>query len=176
MNWRQIYGDKAFILRPPVYWSEELARKKLKQVDATDLERRAKDFAKVRASCHGRAQICPLPAFFRPHGLPSRGLQSVNKTNALSCGTLTVHPMVACMHAPDGGMHACMHRHVHACLHALDGGAAVTPVPLHAFMQTQAERLGLNYDAIQKTAEELNAQDPAETIKMAPPPGEWIPG
>ena len=84
--------------------------------------------------------------------------------------------------APDGGMHACtphphacMHPMV-ACMHALDGGAAVTPVPLHAFMQTQAERLGLNYDAIQKTAEELNAQDPAETIKMAPPPGEWIPG
>ena len=71
VNWRQIYGDKAFILRPPVYWSEELARKKLKQVDATDLERRAKDFAKVRTSCHGRAQICFLPALFQPNGPPS---------------------------------------------------------------------------------------------------------
>ncbi|GAX72638.1 hypothetical protein CEUSTIGMA_g94.t1 [Chlamydomonas eustigma] len=53
VNWRQIYGDKAFILRGPVYWSDELARKKLKVVDAADLERRAKEYAKGQAEKAG---------------------------------------------------------------------------------------------------------------------------
>ncbi len=49
VNWRQIYGDKAFILRGPVYWSEELARRKAREVDVTDLEKRAREFAQVCA-------------------------------------------------------------------------------------------------------------------------------
>jgi len=53
VNWRQIYGDKEFVLRPPTYWSEELARIKAKQVDAEDLEKRARDFAKAQAEKEG---------------------------------------------------------------------------------------------------------------------------
>jgi len=56
VNWRQIYGDNAFILRPPVYWSEELAAKKAKQPDAGLLERQAKEYSKV--------EIC-MPMFMR---------------------------------------------------------------------------------------------------------------
>lgn len=48
VNWRQIYGESEFTLRPPQYWSEELARLKAKTVDAEELEKRARDFAKVR--------------------------------------------------------------------------------------------------------------------------------
>jgi len=48
VNWRQIYGDNAFILRPPVYWSEELAAKKAKQPDPSILEKQAKEYAKVQ--------------------------------------------------------------------------------------------------------------------------------
>eukprot|EP00983_Pelagomonas_calceolata_P094180 1157858-Pelagomonas_calceolata.AAC.1 len=47
VNWRQIYGDNAFILRPPVYWSEELAAKKARQPDAGILEKQAREYAKV---------------------------------------------------------------------------------------------------------------------------------
>eukprot|EP00200_Dunaliella_tertiolecta_P006342 CAMPEP_0202357822 /NCGR_PEP_ID=MMETSP1126-20121109/11698_1 /ASSEMBLY_ACC=CAM_ASM_000457 /TAXON_ID=3047 /ORGANISM="Dunaliella tertiolecta, Strain CCMP1320" /LENGTH=147 /DNA_ID=CAMNT_0048950785 /DNA_START=35 /DNA_END=475 /DNA_ORIENTATION=+ len=49
VNWRQIYGDNAFILRPPVYWSEELAAKKARQPDAGILEKQAREYAKTMA-------------------------------------------------------------------------------------------------------------------------------
>ncbi|KAF5833301.1 hypothetical protein DUNSADRAFT_10422, partial [Dunaliella salina] len=57
VNWRQIYGDNAFILRPPVYWSEELAAKKARQPDAGILEKQAREYAKV---CGCRPQGCAL--------------------------------------------------------------------------------------------------------------------
>ena len=45
---RAIYGDAAFVLRQPKYWSEELKKRKAKQVDLKDLEARAVKYAKVR--------------------------------------------------------------------------------------------------------------------------------
>mmetsp|Transcript_24229 Transcript_24229/g.52944 ORF Transcript_24229/g.52944 Transcript_24229/m.52944 type:complete len:159 (+) Transcript_24229:142-618(+) len=53
VNWRQIYGDSTFILRGPVYWSEELARLKARQVNHGDLEKRAREFAKTQAESQG---------------------------------------------------------------------------------------------------------------------------
>ena len=48
INWRQIYGDDEFKLKPPVYHSEVLDWMKKKKVDILDLEKRAKDYAEAR--------------------------------------------------------------------------------------------------------------------------------
>lgn len=40
-------------MKGPQYWSEELARLKAKQVDSADLERQAREYAKVRTGLHG---------------------------------------------------------------------------------------------------------------------------
>lgn len=62
VNWRQIYGDNAFILRPPTFWSEELAAKKKRQADLTELEKRAREYAKVgpaaKTACEGTLRPC----------------------------------------------------------------------------------------------------------------------
>ena len=51
INWKQIYGDDAFRLKRPIYESDYQALKKSKQVDLVDLEKRARQYAKVRAPC-----------------------------------------------------------------------------------------------------------------------------
>lgn len=48
VNWRAMYGESAFEMRPAVFHSELEAAKKAKQVDFEDLEKRAKDYAKMR--------------------------------------------------------------------------------------------------------------------------------
>ena len=50
INWKQIYGDEAFRLKAPLYESDFERLRKAKQVDYEGLERRAKEYAKVRAS------------------------------------------------------------------------------------------------------------------------------
>jgi len=47
VNWRAVYGDDIFKLRPPVFESQLRELRKRKYVDIGDLERRAKEFAKV---------------------------------------------------------------------------------------------------------------------------------
>ena len=47
INWKQIYGDEAFKLKAPLYESDFERLKKSKQVDFEDLERRAREYAKV---------------------------------------------------------------------------------------------------------------------------------
>jgi hypothetical protein len=47
INWKQIYGDDAFRLKRPIYESDYQALKKAKQVDLVDLEKRARQYAKV---------------------------------------------------------------------------------------------------------------------------------
>jgi hypothetical protein len=47
VNWKAIYGEEAFILRPPVYESELRARRQRKEVNVDELEKRAQEFAKV---------------------------------------------------------------------------------------------------------------------------------
>ena len=49
INWRQIYGDDAFTIKPPVYWSEYAKKMKKKDVDIKELEKRAREYARVRA-------------------------------------------------------------------------------------------------------------------------------
>lgn len=50
VNWKQIYGEEAFILRPPIYESQLRARRQLRTVDEADLRQRADAFAKVGSS------------------------------------------------------------------------------------------------------------------------------
>eukprot|EP00798_Chlamydomonas_sp_ICE-L_P020274 gene20274-27032_t len=53
VNWRQLYGDGAFIMRGPQYFSEEIARKKAKEVDFEALEKRARGYAKAQCDAQG---------------------------------------------------------------------------------------------------------------------------
>jgi hypothetical protein len=45
VNWKQIYGEEAFRLRPPLYESDLMERRKAKAVDVPDLEKRAREYA-----------------------------------------------------------------------------------------------------------------------------------
>lgn len=60
VNWKAIYGEDAFMLRPPIYESQLRERRKLKQVDEADLVKRAEQFAKVSTSnlCHSQQCTC----------------------------------------------------------------------------------------------------------------------
>lgn len=53
INWRQIYGDEAFILREPIYWSEIVDRRKAKEIDLQDLEKKAREHARAKAEAAG---------------------------------------------------------------------------------------------------------------------------
>ncbi|PRW58093.1 E3 ubiquitin- ligase Su(dx)-like [Chlorella sorokiniana] len=48
VNWRAMYGENAFTIRPAVFQSDIDKAKKAKQVNFDDLERRARDYAKMR--------------------------------------------------------------------------------------------------------------------------------
>ena len=50
VNWRRLYGDDAFRLKPPVYTSDEDRAKKSREVDFKALEEKAKEWEKVRRS------------------------------------------------------------------------------------------------------------------------------
>lgn len=47
VNWKQIYGEEAFILRAPVYESQLREKRKLRTVDEEGLREKAEAFAKV---------------------------------------------------------------------------------------------------------------------------------
>jgi hypothetical protein len=49
INWRQIYGDEAFKLKPAIFPSDVDRAKKEKQVDIDALEKQAREFVRVRA-------------------------------------------------------------------------------------------------------------------------------
>ncbi|PNW74713.1 hypothetical protein CHLRE_12g486050v5 [Chlamydomonas reinhardtii] len=53
INWRQIYGDDAFIMRQPIFYSDIAARLKYKEEGMRDLEARAREYAKKRAEEQG---------------------------------------------------------------------------------------------------------------------------
>lgn len=53
INWKQIYGEDSFILKPPIYSSEYDALTKKKAVDVGDLEKRAREYAKMRSQSMG---------------------------------------------------------------------------------------------------------------------------
>lgn len=45
-----MYGENAFVMRPAVFQSDIEAAQKAKQMDFEDLEKRARDYAKVGSS------------------------------------------------------------------------------------------------------------------------------
>lgn len=47
MNWRQIYGDDAFIIKPPMYWSDYQRILERKKINIEELEMQAVEYAKV---------------------------------------------------------------------------------------------------------------------------------
>jgi hypothetical protein len=47
VNWKGIYGEDAFILRPPVYESMLRERRQYKTVDADQLAKKAEEYAQV---------------------------------------------------------------------------------------------------------------------------------
>eukprot|EP01025_Chloroclados_australasicus_P059248 TRINITY_DN7481_c3_g1_i2.p3 TRINITY_DN7481_c3_g1~~TRINITY_DN7481_c3_g1_i2.p3 ORF type:complete len:297 (+),score=48.58 TRINITY_DN7481_c3_g1_i2:123-1013(+) len=53
IRWKDIYGEDAFIIRPPLYWSEIQEKRKRKKVDMQDLEKRAREFAQQTATTLG---------------------------------------------------------------------------------------------------------------------------
>lgn len=53
INWKQIYGEDAFILKQPIYYSTILEKKKSRRVNISDLEKRAKEYAKMQAEAQG---------------------------------------------------------------------------------------------------------------------------
>ncbi|MEW5308930.1 MAG: hypothetical protein WDW38_000850 [Sanguina aurantia] len=53
INWRQLYGDDAFVLKEPIYYSDILAQKKKKIVDFEALAKRAEEYAQAQAAVHG---------------------------------------------------------------------------------------------------------------------------
>lgn len=50
MNWKQIYGEDAFMLRPPVYESYLREKRMMRTVDEAGLQQRAEAYAKVGGS------------------------------------------------------------------------------------------------------------------------------
>eukprot|EP01024_Parvocaulis_polyphysoides_P067885 TRINITY_DN8196_c1_g3_i1.p1 TRINITY_DN8196_c1_g3~~TRINITY_DN8196_c1_g3_i1.p1 ORF type:complete len:334 (+),score=32.07 TRINITY_DN8196_c1_g3_i1:149-1150(+) len=53
IRWKDIYGEDAFIIRPPLYWSEIQEKRKRKKLDLQKLEHDAKEFAKQTAATLG---------------------------------------------------------------------------------------------------------------------------
>lgn len=53
VNWKQIYGEEAFLLRPPIYESDLIARREGKKIDYDAITNRARDFAKTKAQSLG---------------------------------------------------------------------------------------------------------------------------
>jgi hypothetical protein len=48
VNWKNMYGPEAFLLRRPVFWSEIEAAMKAKTIDFKNLEAKAKEYAEAR--------------------------------------------------------------------------------------------------------------------------------
>jgi hypothetical protein len=55
VNWKGIYGEDAFVLRPPVYESQLRERRRLRTCDEDAVRKAAEQYAKV--SCWFRAKL-----------------------------------------------------------------------------------------------------------------------
>lgn len=53
MNWKGLYGEEAFLLRPPIYESDYQAMREAKKLDFTALETRSRDYARQKAEAAG---------------------------------------------------------------------------------------------------------------------------
>eukprot|EP00879_Flechtneria_rotunda_P002595 GHRR01002796.1.p1 GENE.GHRR01002796.1~~GHRR01002796.1.p1 ORF type:complete len:148 (+),score=30.18 GHRR01002796.1:162-605(+) len=81
VNWKAIYGDDCFILRPPVYESQLRERRKLKQINIMDVTKHAEEYAKAAAARQGlswdelqRAAAASQTAQIQPAAKPDEGL------------------------------------------------------------------------------------------------------
>ncbi|PSC73831.1 E3 ubiquitin-ligase Su(dx) [Micractinium conductrix] len=59
VNWRALYGEHAFVMKPARFWSDEQKAKEAKLVNAEELEQRARDYAKMRAEGGAPPQLAP---------------------------------------------------------------------------------------------------------------------
>lgn len=62
VNWRAMYGENAFVMRPAMFQSDIEAAEKAKQIDFDDLEKRARDYAKVGSGSYA----CRRPSRSQP--------------------------------------------------------------------------------------------------------------
>jgi hypothetical protein len=55
VNWRSLYGEGEFILRPPYYWGQEIDKRAARaaKLDPAALEKRAAEWARERAAAAG---------------------------------------------------------------------------------------------------------------------------
>lgn len=64
VNWKQIYGEEAFLLRQPIYESSLREKRRAKQFNLEDIEKKAREFAQVRGrgllapACVPRMRVC----------------------------------------------------------------------------------------------------------------------
>lgn len=61
VNWRALYGEHAFVMKPARFWSDEQKAKEAKLVNAEELEQRARDYAKVGAAEDRTAWVMGWP-------------------------------------------------------------------------------------------------------------------
>lgn len=54
VNWRNMYGAEAFLLRPPLFWSQIQAIEKSKQINFDELENSAREYARTSTDSSGR--------------------------------------------------------------------------------------------------------------------------
>jgi hypothetical protein len=52
--WREVFGDEAFVVRKPVFWTEVLAKRAAKVVNHAELEASAKAYARQQCEAQGR--------------------------------------------------------------------------------------------------------------------------
>jgi hypothetical protein len=57
--WREVFGDEAFVVRKPVFWTEVLAKREAKRIDHERLTQDAIAFA--RAACEAQVRCSMLP-------------------------------------------------------------------------------------------------------------------
>jgi len=59
VNWKNMYGAKAFLLERPIFASEVAAAQKARQIDFEDLARKAKDYASGKRATTAAASVLP---------------------------------------------------------------------------------------------------------------------
>ena len=75
VNWRQMYGENAFRVARSVFQSDIEAAKKAKQINFAELEKRAKEYAKVGLQPARLLLVLPVAAGppAATAGVPARG-------------------------------------------------------------------------------------------------------
>ena len=78
VNWKEIYGEDAFVLKPPVYESALIARRKAKEIDFAAIEARAREYAAKRQEAIARGEdpdalAAPGPGLAGAAGGPAAG-------------------------------------------------------------------------------------------------------